>query len=239
MIITLTLPKNAHLKAKKGEIINFGDPLYEIETCQEIIINIVDKLGIKPENIFRYVVKIIGEQVKKGELLAKKKELIRTKKIYSDYNGLIREINHQTGEVLLAVDINDQKIIRSNFKGVIDDIRKNQLKIKIENGKEFELKDINQNGGGEVFYFKEESFFFSISEEQIENKIIVVENLKAHIEAKCEALDCSGFLFLGGNLPTNLPAAKIKNIDDYQQIVKLEKKYTFFSKEDKMGIVYD
>lgn len=239
MIITLTLPNNTHLIAKKGEIINFGDPLYEIESRKEIIINIADKLGIRPENIFRYMVKVIGDKVKKGELIAKKKDFIRSQKIFSDYDGIIREINHQRGEVVLAMDKNNQKIVQSHFKGTIEDIKKNQLKIKIENGKEFDLKDINQDGGGEVFYFKKESLFFSITEEQIENKIIVLENLKSHIETKCEALDCAGFLFLGGKMISNLPSAKIKNIDDYRGICELEKKYVIFSKEDKIGIMYD
>ncbi len=239
MITTLILPINAHLKVKKGDTVNFGDPLYEIESRKEVKINIADKLGIKPENIFRYVVKIIGEEVKKGELIAKKKELIRTKKIYSEHDGLIKEVNHQTGEILLVIDLNDKKIINSSFRGLINDVGKNQLKFKIENGKEFELKEINQDGGGEVFYFKKESLFFSVNEDQVKNKIVVIENLKSHIAAKCEALDCVGFLFLKGDLPTNLPGARVKNIEDYQEIIKLEKKYAFFSKENKTGIMYD
>jgi len=266
MIITLALPKNAHFKIRKGVTINFGDPLYEVETRQETRINIAEKLRVKPEDIFRHVVKVIGEKVKKGELIAKKKNILKTDKIYSDADGLIKEINHQTGEIVLVADLavcGDKKIITANFKGIIEDIKKkltlNQsaesaddlglprtdlrsgswVKIKIENGIEFELKDINSDGGGEVFYFKEESFFFRITEDQIKNKIIVLPNLKSHMEAKCEALGCSGFVLLTGKLPTNLPSAKIKNINDYQRIIQLNCRYVIYSKKDKTGIVYD
>lgn len=238
MIITLTLPKNAHLKVKKGEMIDFGDPLYAVASRQEIKINIAERLAVKPEDIFRHVVKVIGERVKKGELIAKKKKLLKTDKIYSDYDGVIKEINHQTGEILLTTDKDGQDIIPSYFEGLVEQIGRNQLKIEVENGKEFELKEINADGGGEIFYFKEEALFFSITEEQIRNKIIVLEKLKSHIEAKGEALGCSGFVLLIGKLPSSLPAAKIKKIDDYQRIIQLNRKYVIYSKNDKKVAVY-
>jgi len=238
MVITLSLPKDVEIKVKKGDVINFSDPLYQVRANKEIKINVAEKLEIKPEEIFRYITKVIGEEVKKGELLAKKKGLLGAKKIYSDCDGVIKEINHKTGEILLMTALNKQKLVRANFKGVVEGIGKNQLKIGLEGGTEFSLKEVNQDGGGEVFYFKDESFFFRVTEEEIRNKIIIIEELKKHIEAKCEALGCAGFLFLKGELPQDLPAGKIKNVGDYQKICELKKKYVIFSKEDKKAIVY-
>jgi hypothetical protein len=239
MIIKLSLPKNCLIKVKRKDEVSFGDHLYQYDFSQTISINIADKLAIKPANIFQSLVKIINQTIKKGELLAKKKGLFRTKKLYSDYDGIIKEINHVTGEVIIIQDKCSKKVVRSNFKGLIDDYNKNYLTVDIKNGKPFALKDVNKDGGGEVFYFQNESLFFQISEEDLKDKIIIIEDLKTHLESKCEALGAKGFVFLKGQPSTNLPYAKIKNIDDYQQICQLQKKYIIFSKEDRIGIVYD
>lgn len=240
MTIKLSLPPDVVIKPKKGDAVNFGDPLYEYSFSKKITINIAQKLGIKPDNIFQYLVKIIGEPIRKGELLAVKKSFFSPKKIYSSYDGIIKDINHQTGEVIIMSNKDCQKkVIVANFKGVIEDFNQTYLKIKIKEGKPFFLKEINQDGGGESYYFQSENSFFRLNEEEITDKIIIIENLKLIIEVKCEALGAKGFVFLKGQPSTNLPWAKIKNIDDYQKLYQLKKKYVIFSKRDKIAVVYD
>jgi hypothetical protein len=67
----------------------------------------------------------------------------------------------------------------------------------------------------------------------------VIEEIKNHIQSKCEALGATGFIFLKGSVETDLPWCKVKTIDDYKEVSKLHKKYSLFSIDEKKGIVYD
>lgn len=248
MLITLTLPNNAIVKVKQGDQVTFGDRLYQIiNKKDEIKLNIAKNLHIQPQHIFRYLQKMIGEEIKKGETIAKKKGVLATKKLVSQYEGLLKEIDHQTGEITLSVspsenqiDNTQAKIVDSNFKGILASVGKEEISIEVVGeGKKIDLKEINRDGAGEIFHFKDAGFYFTIGEDQIREKIIAIEELKSHIEAKCEALGGGGFIFLKGEVSTELPAAKIKNIDDYHHLVTSGKKYIIFSKKERVAIIYD
>lgn len=250
MVINLEIAKNATLKIKKGDQIDFDQDLYHWKKRNQVKLNIASSLKIKPESIFQHLVKIIGEQVKKGETVAVKKGLLSSRKVNSHLDGTLTDINHQTGEITIETEKegakkNDRKdkIIKSNFKGTVEEIKNNLLKIKIENGQQFDLRQANQDGGGEAFYFKDEEQYFTISLDEIGQKIVVIEELKSHLVTKCEALGCAGFLFLKSALDvaskTTFPFAKIKRIDDFKKIVELKKKYVIFSQADKILIAYD
>lgn len=239
MIINLSLPKNCQIKVKKKEEVSFGHLLYQSNPPNLVSINIADKLNIEPADIFQFLTTTINQSIKKGQILAKKKGLFFSKKVFSDYDGVIKEINHLNGKIAIMTDDKSKRQnTYSTFKGLIEDYSKDCLKVDIKNGKSFPLAEVNKDGAGEIFYFEKEDFFFQINEDNIKDKIVIVEVLKSHLETKCEALGAKGFVFLKGQ-PTDLAYAKIKNINDYQLIRRLKKKYIIFSKKDKIGIVYD
>ncbi|HLL61188.1 MAG TPA: hypothetical protein VK338_05705, partial [Candidatus Nitrosocosmicus sp.] len=104
MNITLTLPKDAELHIKNGDQIDFGDKFFSVYSSELVTINVAEKLHIKPETIFHYLNKIIGEEIKKDEIIALKKNGLMTHKIVSDYNGRLKEIDHHTGAIILNVN---------------------------------------------------------------------------------------------------------------------------------------
>lgn len=239
MTISLSVPYDAEIKVTKGDHVEPEDILFSVHSTELTTIQITDRLHIKPEAIFHYLLKIIGEEIKKGDILAQKKGKVFSQKVLAEHNGLLKEIDHHTGSIsiLVAQDEQDGKI--AGFRGDVEDITDNKIIIKIKSGNEFALKQSSGDGAGELFYFNSESMYFGTSQEDLENKIILIEEIKQHIAAKCEALGCTGFLYLTGEVKTDLPAGQIKSKEDYILIKEKKKKYTIFSLDDKKGIVYD
>ncbi len=243
MVVTIKIPSSAQILVKNDQRVDFGDELFELQKKSDMRIAIASKLKIAPEHIFKYLNRVIGEDVRAGELLASKKGVLTTKKVYSPREGIIKEISHLTGEIILSVsqDSNqvDQEVKKAFFKGKIVDRQGDTFKVEINNGETFPLKTVSEDGGGKAFYFANESFYFTTDEDQLKDKIIVIDELKSHIEVKCETLGSAGFLFLKGKASENLPSASFSKIQDYDTMISLNKKYILFSKDDAVLVVYD
>lgn len=239
MFITIALPENAELIAEKGKRITHGDPLYRVKQEKNQIIDIAQKLAIQPKQIFNCMIKMVGEKVKKNEVIALKKSLLSEKKIYADYDGIIQKIDHRAGLVILHIDKNENSIVQSFFTGIIHEKDDNRLKIYLEKGNRIELEATTNDWGGELFYFTDESLYFTINEESIKNKTVIIEYLSPHIQVKCEALGAIGFACMEKKDHTALPHAVFKKKDDYTQLIQSKKSFIICSAVEKIAIIYE
>lgn len=239
MQITLTIPQNAEILTAKGQKIVFGDEFYRKKKGQDLVINIAERFNIKPKSIFNHLAKVIGEEIKKNDLIAIKRGFLSAKKLFAENNCVLKNINHNTGEITLQIDKNDTNLVHSYFTGNIEDIIFNKLKINIEKGMTFALTQCDADWGGESFYFENPSGYFSVNEEKVKDKVVIAENLTKHTMVKCEALGALGFISVNKNDNINLPIAILKTLEDYKQIIALKKKYILLSSIDKIGVVYD
>ncbi|MDH7476172.1 MAG: hypothetical protein QHH09_01735 [Microgenomates group bacterium] len=230
MIINCQLPNEGEIVIKAGQKVDFKTPLFKKKTKKEKKIFLAEKIGVPAEKIFSYLKKIVGDKIKKGDLLAEKKTFLTEKKFFSDYDGLIKEINHLEGYLIIEEETEKEKIFYAYFQGKVEEIKDNQIKLVVKDGREFELKEAREDFGGEVFYYQEKIPTESLVEEQVAKKVIVAKNLTAYSQAKLEALEIAGFVTLL-SLPemTGRPAAKIKNLEDLNQIFRLKFPYCIIS----------
>jgi hypothetical protein len=243
MIITINLPKN-ELMIKIGQTVDFNTPLIKKQKIEEIKFDISKKLNVTPGKIFQYLKKFVGDEIKKGELLAEKKGLFGKTRVMSETDGVIKEINHNDGCLSLTVTGQNSKTQAAFFKGEITEIEKESVKIKVNHGKEFGLKAaINDNGlalffGGEVFYFANREL--SLTEDDVANKVVVSESLIGYVQVKLEALGAGGFIVLHHlHEKTDLPAVQLKNIDDWQEIMKLKFPYCIVDRKNNKIYFYN
>jgi hypothetical protein len=104
MIIDLATPNEANVLVKAGDKVDLETKILTIAKKALIRINVAKKLNIAPEKIFQSLKKFVDDEIKKGDKLAYKKTLFSNKYVFSDYDGILKEINHQTGEVIIEVD---------------------------------------------------------------------------------------------------------------------------------------
>lgn len=245
MKLRLKLPPDSQLEAKVGGHIKLGDPLYTVRKSMDVMVNIAGMLNIGGDQLFRHLTKMIGDSVSFGDVLATKKGIIGTKKIHSEHAGIIAQIDHNSGTVVIAasesVTGSEAESKPAFFSGRIEEFEKAEgtITVTIDKGEEIDLKRASEDGGGELYFFSDESHYFTASEDQIEGKIIVVSELKPHISAKCEALGALGFVYLAIRPDLSVSGAQVEKIADFEALVKGKKKYILYSAIDKKAIIYD
>ena len=230
MILTISIPDNSKCLLQPGQKVDHDTLFLENKISSEESIVIAKRLHIPSDKIFKYLKKFVGDTVNKGEILAEKKSLITTLSILSDFSGIIKEINHNDGNVIVSTITPQSKQIKAYFKGEVFELEKNQLKIKVEKVQEFDLKQVTANFGGETFYLKDASK--PISDPQTSNKIMVIESITPYLKTKAEALGIRGFVTLKKlSQDSNLPHAQIKNIEDFKKILHLNFPYCLIDKQ--------
>ncbi|GIW64555.1 MAG: hypothetical protein KatS3mg092_0488 [Patescibacteria group bacterium] len=239
MIIQYPLPEEAELIVKKGDKIDFSTCLFENNQIEKIEINIAAKLSVNPKKIFHYLKKLVGEEIKKDDILAIKEGFFSSKKFLSPVDGIITEINHDQGSIIIKTNSDKKEKYLSIFKGTVDNIEKNFLKIKLNKGQSFSVKNKSDEFGGEIFIYNNQ-LFYNLKTEDVEEKIIISESLSSFEQIKLEALGVKSFVTLK-SLPenTDLKSVLLKNIDDLKKITKEKFSYCSYIKNSDMIYFYD
>ena len=237
MILTVTLPDKGKPLVKVGQRVNFDTSLYEGVVKKEIRIIISEKLKVPSSKIFRYIKKVVGDMVTEGEVLAEKKSLFNITKYKSEWDGILKEINHTDGSVIVEVSGSDRLTEKAFFCGEVAKIEKNELSIKVEKVKEYDMKEAAASSfGGKVFFYKHES---NIDEEMVRGCVVVVDRLTSYAQMKLEALGVVGYISLH-SLPekTTVPHCLFKVIKDYDDSLKQSLPYCFSDSKTSKIIFY-
>lgn len=236
--INLSIPKNSQLLIEMGKNLDFQSPFYQIKKTLREKIPLAKLLNIDADKIYRYIKKAVGQKVRKNEIVAQRKGFFLEKKIFSPIDGEIVEINHENGEMIIAYQSKDNKIKNCFFKGVVKEIKNNIVTVQIKNGLKILLNEVNLQAGGEIFFYKSDSLFFQISEEDIKDKIVITEKLTSHVNLKCETLGCSGFLFVEKEKRPSIPFGRFNSTNDFKRIIDNNFKYCLFSNIDQFVVFY-
>lgn len=224
MLIQISFPVEAKCLLKEGQSVDFESEFLEHGEDFDVEVQVAKKLEVAKDKIFSYLLKFVGENVKKGDILARKKTLFSQKNIVSDFQGVIKEINHTKGSLIIKVEDEKKKKFSAYFKGEVETISKDYLKLKVGSGFSASLKKAASDFGGKVLYLKEKDP--NISEGLVKNQICLIESINEYNLTKLEALGSAGILTLREMPETaSLPSAQIEQIEDFKKA--LEKKFTY------------
>ncbi len=233
MTINYPIHNQSRLLIKKGDFIDFNDPIYTSETNEEITINIAQELDIKPENIFHYLKKLVGEKVEKNEVLAEKSGFFTHKKIYASHSGIIKEINHEKGTIILSFLSEKTQTLTSALRGEVEKIEKDNLLIKVKNLHQYQARESQNNFGGETFYLENFSYTYS----QVANKIIVCQKIDSYNLTKIFVLNAKGIVCLEKlEEEKNINFAYFKNENDFKKVI--DKKLPYCTVLSFSGTIY-
>jgi len=70
----LPFPKTVSVFLKKGQEVDFDTPFLDTEENVNIQIPIANSLNISPSKIFNFLKKFVGENIKKGDIIAVKRD---------------------------------------------------------------------------------------------------------------------------------------------------------------------
>ena len=238
MRLTFAINADCELLLKKGQKVNFKDPIAKKKTSQEISIPLSSILNVSPSAIFKSLKRFAGEKVKKGEVIAESKGILSKKHYRSEVDGIIKEINHQDGVVIIETDSDEEDTHFAFFKGEVVDIKENEITVEVENYKEFTLKEVSGDFGGEILIITKEDLN-SISDEIVKDKIVFTEVASSYEQVKLEALGVKAIVTA---YPCDEKAASLfatlNQPQDLGKIKKVEFPYCIVSKENNKIYIY-
>ena len=204
MVLDIPIDPEKKLAFKVGDMVDFSTPLYKNKEKSEERIEVAALLSIHPTKIFQHLKKNVGDSIATGDLLAEKKSFFSDKRVTSHIEGVITEVDHIEGIVLIET----QKESSSElcwFAGHVEEISKKDIKIKIGKHHSFDAKYVEKDFGGGIWLLAAEPL------STVDSPVGIADKASEYEVAKLEALGGRGLIttykFEGS---TSLPKAEFK-----------------------------
>lgn len=235
MKVPVKIPEDAELLIESGQKIDFTTPFIRRKATNTIRVPLSDILKFPPDKIFMSLKKVIGDSVKKGDLIAEHKGMLSTKQYFSSVDGMIREIDHLTGTMNIELESDKENIITSFATGEVDSIGDGYIELKVNRAKKIDIEESNHYLGAPTFYIV--NFDKPLTEDDIFEKVIVGQDINPLDNVKIETLGAKGFVSnskvpLGG-----IKQITIMNSEDLEELMKEQYPY-FITGVDKRSVYF-
>lgn len=222
--IQIRVPQGVELLVQKGQKVEYQTPLYEKKQTEDIKIPLARILNIKSDKIFRVLKKFVGERVEKGEMVAFYSGMFRRKRYVSEHDGVITEVNHTEGYVVVESETEESANRSAWFSGEISDIKEEpngtrSLEIKVKDSESVPIRETGHNFGGE-FVLLDEQTMQTVTEEDVAGKVIVAPILQGYEITKLEVLGAVGFIF--SQAPKEAPDFPFSVLEKSEDISRFE-----------------
>lgn len=237
MILTIPLPERGKPLIKVGQRVDFNTPLFEEKIHREVKVYISQKIGVSPKKIFHHLKKLVGDTVQAGDLLAENKSFMAGHRYTSEHTGILKEINHIDGSILIEVSGDDRAVRKAFFSGEVAKVEDGSLHIKVVSANEYEIKNAKDTYGGKALYIIKEGS--SLDEEGVGGNVVIASSISEYHQTKMEALGAAGFATLHVlNEITDTPAVLFKQIKDFEDAVKHHLPYCFIDAKTSKIVFY-
>jgi len=199
MILSVSIPADSDLLIKKGDMIEFGSPLYKGKITKDVKVPLANILKISSKKIFTVLKKFVGEEVKKGDVVAFHAGMFTRRRYVSEHDGVIREVNHSEGYLIIESDTEESLDQTAWFTGEVETIEKDnnnkslKIGLKVKETTTIDARHISENFGGKIIVLNGSSMQ-TISEEDIDDAVVVAEDLQSFEQVKLEALGARGII---------------------------------------------
>lgn len=237
MILNIPIPSETDILIKEGDTVDFQTPLYKGHIKKDVQIPLAHILKINSKKIFTVLKKFVGEEVKKGDTVAFHAGAFTRRSYISEHNGIIREVNHTEGYLIIESVTDQSRDKTAWFKGEIAKIIRSEqgsikaLELKVEDTKKIDAREISANFGGKVVYV-DQAKLQTVTEEEVLGAVVVADTLQAFELTKMEALGAVGIIVAH---PTrekpNLPYAILEKPDGIGTFTSSEFPYCITDKD--------
>jgi hypothetical protein len=237
MIIKIPLSDTFKILIKENEIVDFDTPLIKKSDKKDLKIHLAQELEINPSKIFISMKKGVGEKINRGDVLAVKKSVFSEKKYSCDFEGIIKEINHEDGSVIITSSNKETKPKNSFFKGLIKKIDDNQIELEVKSFAKYDIRETNDDFGGEIYRINKK--LVSELKEEVDDKILVTKKIEPYNQVRLEVLGMKGYITLEDlDHPVDIFHASLKKEEDLNSIIKSDYPYCTVIKEDRVIYLY-
>lgn len=238
MTITFSLTLKGKPLIRSPQEVDFTTPLVKKTILSEVKIPLSQELNIPPNKIFLHLTRFVGEEIKKGEVIAEKKSFFEKKQYVSEYDGTIKEIDHEKGLVVVSTSQESQETIFCYFRGKIDEVKNQEVTLEVKEAKSFLLKQATADFGGEVVSLNDTSLT-TVDQEKITKKVVLIEAVTSYNQVKLEVMGTKGFVTRDSDKQSSsMPIATVKDSSDWEAMNKLNLPYCVIDKKNNTIYFY-
>lgn len=169
-----------------------------MENMSTVAIKISDSLGVKNQDIKKYLKVFVGEEITQGTCLAQKKSFLKGKtEVFSPIDGVVEEFDLEEGQVILRIEDIGERVVDSEDKKEI-----RRVKVKSQNSDGVEIESLFSFGKGEgEGYFVGDNFDQDKITFDMEGLILLVSNLPSlETMYKASCIGIEAIISLSNNL---------------------------------------
>ncbi len=211
------------IMAGVGEKVEKGQILFQTEEQELRQILVAKELGIKNQNLEKYLLKNKGDRVEINDILAVKKTLLSTKFLKSPVSGLIAQVDDRQGWLTIAVTI-QIKTVKSMVRGEIVGKHNGEIEIKFS-GEEYTGQNGFGDKEGKLLLAKEQDEtvdMFSLTQEFCDAIVLGNKWSRASL-IKAKALGCA---VIGMEFPEDTEIASGNDFKDFAILAVNQNIYT-------------
>jgi len=199
MNVPVKIPHDGKILIVEGQTVDFTTPLIKRKGSTSVEIPLAETMGFAPDKIFLKVKKSIGDTVTNGELLAEDKTFMSSKRYVSHVDGVLKEINHERGTVIITQDGGESSEILCYFQGEVASVNDGYIDLKVKGAYKAEILEGVEFMGGQIFYAPPAPIPFS--EEDIKGKSIFSKTVNPMDHSKIEALGAEALIMSEKSTP--------------------------------------
>lgn len=217
-----------------------GDVLAKGESFERKNLNIALLLKVKPKDTPKLLLKKIGEEIKEGELLARKDGILNKTNLKSPQSGFLENLD-ENGILTIKIP-RDEFTLRSKVNGKVIKI-KNEEEITIEfDGIEVEAEEgAGSKKEGLIVALKDPNASLSTICPELTGKIVAAKNWSREAISKARALGIAAILgevIEGENLNQNNDCPMLVfSSENFEKVVKYNDCFGTACGEDKCLII--
>jgi len=226
MKVPVRIPQNSEVLVKSGQTIDFSTPFHTKKEKKKMDIPLASILKFKPEKIFMHLKKVIGDHIKPGDLIAENKAFLSTRQYVSQIDGIIREINHESGMLVVELETGQDSVVNCFFAGEVAALYDDHLELEVKDALKCELIDeCSHYTGAPLSYLSTEQAVL-LAEEDIEDRFIVTAVILPLDHIKIEAFGAKAYITdTKKQIEGKIHQHVVKNSDDFERVFR--KKYPY------------
>ncbi|MBI2029050.1 hypothetical protein HYT02_01400 [Candidatus Gottesmanbacteria bacterium] len=193
--LPIKLREEFEVIAQKGAKVKAGEKIARSKkTAKEEKIPISEILSINSSNIPKYLTRRIGSKVKRGEVIAKKDNFIKSIKIVSPFDGTISSIDLKKGILILESQVQDEEYTLAPIEGVITEILESEIILSVEGDLVSGTKGQGKTLYGEVIIFNVNQLDIFDFASEVSGKVVMAPLFTEGALSKLYALDAVGVI---------------------------------------------
>lgn len=237
MKVPVKFPQSVELLIASGQKVDFTTPFFRKKSKKNVKIPISDILNFKPEKIFMSLKKVMGDTIKKGDLLAESSSFLSSKQYFSSVDGIIKEIDHLAGTLTVELESDKDHVVTCFFTGEIETIGDDYLELKVDKAHKFEVTETPHYLGAPVFYIGDSKN--AITEDNIADRCICAVEIDPLDHVKIETFGAKAFI-TSATTPkiNNLNHIVLSNHEDFDHVLKEQYPFCIMGVDSKSIYFY-